>query len=421
LNGLAPSSGGGTTTFLRADGTWAVPAGGSADGLGPDGDKGDITVGGTGTTLTIDANAVTDAKLRQSAGLSVIGRSTNTTGDVADIAAGTDGHVLRRSGTGLAFGTVVSAGIASGAVTLAKIQDINGHSVLGNATSSSGGVTAISASASDDLVLRRSGTTIGFGAINLASSNAVTGDLAFSNLAQGSALSVLGVTGNATADVASIAAGTDNQVLRRSGTALAFGAVNLASSDAVTGDLPFSNIAQIATSRFVGRVTASTGDIEALTGTQATTLLDAFTTSLKGVVPAGNSNKQYLRSDATWQDDIRAINFVIDGGGSTITTGIKGDIEIPFAGTIQGWTLLADQSGSIQLDLWKDTYANYPPVVGDTITASDKPLISSATKAQDLAPTGWTTTVAAGDIIRVNVDSITTCQRVTLSLRIKAD
>jgi hypothetical protein len=86
--------------------------------------------------------------------------------------------------------------------------------------------------------------------VNLASTSAasfdgsanitpgVTGDLPFSNLAQGSALSVLGVTGNATADVASIAAGTDHQVLRRSGTSVAFGAVNLAQSDATTGSLP---------------------------------------------------------------------------------------------------------------------------------------------------------------------------------------
>lgn len=54
-------------------------------------------------------------------------------------------------------------------------------------------------------------------------STGVTGDLPFANLTQGSALSVLGVTGNSTADVASIAAGTDGYVLRRSGTALAFG------------------------------------------------------------------------------------------------------------------------------------------------------------------------------------------------------
>ena len=52
---------------------------------------------------------------------------------------------------------------------------------------------------------------------------ATSSRLGFANLAQGSALSVLGVTGNATADNASIAAGTDHEVLRRSGTSVAFG------------------------------------------------------------------------------------------------------------------------------------------------------------------------------------------------------
>jgi hypothetical protein len=72
--------------------------------------------------------------------------------------------------------------------------------------------------------------------------NGVTGDLPFANLAQGSALSVLGVTGNATADVASIAAGTDKNVLRRSGTAVGFGAIDLSSSNAVSGNLPVTNL-----------------------------------------------------------------------------------------------------------------------------------------------------------------------------------
>lgn len=90
-----------------------------------DGDKGDITVSGTGTVYTIDVNVVSDAKLRTSAGLSVIGRTSNTTGNVADITAGTDGHVLRLAGTVLGFGTIVAAGIASDAVTTVKILDAN--------------------------------------------------------------------------------------------------------------------------------------------------------------------------------------------------------------------------------------------------------------------------------------------------------
>jgi hypothetical protein len=114
---------------------------------------------------------------------------------------------------------------------------------------------------------------------------------------------------------------------------------------------------------------------------------------------------------------VGTITFIIDGGGSTITTGEKGDLTIPFDCTINEWTLLADQSGSIVVDIWKDTYANYPPTVADTITGSAKPTISSATKGQSSTLTGWTTSITAGDCLAFNVDSVTTCQRVTLSLK----
>jgi hypothetical protein len=114
-------------------------------------------------------------------------------------------------------------------------------------------------------------------------------------------------------------------------------------------------------------------------------------------------------------DDLAA-PFIIDGGGSTITTGIKGDIEWAFAGHVRGVRMFADQSGSIVIDIWKDSYANFPPTVADTITASAKPTISSTTKSQDTTLTGWTTAFSAGDIYRLNVDSVTSITRVTLSI-----
>jgi hypothetical protein len=115
---------------------------------------------------------------------------------------------------------------------------------------------------------------------------------------------------------------------------------------------------------------------------------------------------------------VQTLVFVIDGGGATITTGVKGDITVDFPCTINQWTLLADQSGSIVVDLWKDTYANFPPVVGDVITASAKPTITTATKGQSSTLTGWTTAIAAGDVIRFNVNSVTSIQRVTVALKV---
>lgn len=75
------------------------------------------------TTSQISDDQITDGKLRNSSALSVIGRSANSTGDPADIAASSDGDVLRRSGTTLGFGTIATAGITDGAVTTAKLAD----------------------------------------------------------------------------------------------------------------------------------------------------------------------------------------------------------------------------------------------------------------------------------------------------------
>lgn len=113
-----------------------------------------------------------------------------------------------------------------------------------------------------------------------------------------------------------------------------------------------------------------------------------------------------------------SITFVIDGGGSAITAGIKGHLRIPFACEIERVTLLADQSGSIVIDIWKDTYANFPPDDADSITASAPPTITTAVKSEDDTLTGWTKTITAGDILAFHVDSVTDIKRVTLALKV---
>ena len=120
------------------------------------------------------------------------------------------------------------------------------------------------------------------------------------------------------------------------------------------------------------------------------------------------------------QEDIAVavIGITIDGAGSAISTGIKGYIEVAYACVIQQVTMLGDQSGSAVVDIWKDTYANYPPVVGDSITAAALPTISGAIKSQDATLTGWTVAVAAGDILGFNVVSAATITRLHLFLKV---
>lgn len=138
-----------------------------------------------------------------------------------------------------------------------------------------------------------------------------------------------------------------------------------------------------------------------------------------------DSNEKVLFNGSAWTviagatiTNTRVIAFVIDGGGAPITTGVKGDVHIPFACTIQEATLLADQTGSIVVDIWKDTYTAYPPTVADSITASAKPTLSSAIKSTNTTLTGWTTAIPADSTLRYNVDSVSTVTRVTVSLKV---
>jgi len=123
-------------------------------------------------------------------------------------------------------------------------------------------------------------------------------------------------------------------------------------------------------------------------------------------------------TSGTSQTAAGSFGITVDGGGSVITTGLKGYIEIPYSGTITRWTILSDVSGSCVIDIWKDTYANFPPTSGDTITGSAKPTLTSAVKAQSSTLTGWTTAVTSGDIIGFNIDSVSTSTRINLSIKI---
>jgi hypothetical protein len=130
----------------------------------------------------------------------------------------------------------------------------------------------------------------------------------------------------------------------------------------------------------------------------------------------------FLATDSTGQiiatSSFGTIGITIDGAGSAITTGLKNYITIPFNCQILEWTILSDVSGSIVIDVWKDTFANFPPTVADSIAGTEKPTLSSQDKNQDNTLTTWTTSINQGDILAFYVDSASTLTKVNLALKI---
>jgi hypothetical protein len=112
-----------------------------------------------------------------------------------------------------------------------------------------------------------------------------------------------------------------------------------------------------------------------------------------------------------------ALECTVDGGGSVPSTGICGDLYVPFACTITSNVLQAVNTGSVELDIWAAPFvAGTPPIVGNSIVASDYPTISDSNSSEDTSLTGWTLAIAAGTWLRFNINSISTITRFTLTL-----
>lgn len=115
---------------------------------------------------------------------------------------------------------------------------------------------------------------------------------------------------------------------------------------------------------------------------------------------------------------VTSFGTTFDGGGIAPVANTKSYVVIPYACTINSWSIMADQSGSCVIDLWKVPFASFPPLVGNTITAAALPTLSSQASAQSSTLSGWTTSIAANDVIAFNVNSATTVTRVTISIKV---
>ena len=114
------------------------------------------------------------------------------------------------------------------------------------------------------------------------------------------------------------------------------------------------------------------------------------------------------------------IQIDLIGGGAPLPVGVlAGQVRVPYACQIIGWELVANDTGLIVVDVMKDSYANFPPTSGDSITGGNPPTITASNKAQSANLTGWATALNSGDYIRVNVVTISFITNATLTLRVQ--
>lgn len=94
-----------------------------------------------------------------------------------------------------------------------------------------------------------------------------------------------------------------------------------------------------------------------------------------------------------------------DGSSSdSVVVGSVAYVRVPYEGTIEQWDIVADVACTCVIDVWK--VAGAVPTIANTITASAKPQLVAATVGESSTLTGWTTSVAIGDVIAFKLSSL---------------
>jgi hypothetical protein len=184
------------------------------------------------------------------------------------------------------------------------------------------------------------------------------------------------------------------------------------------GDLTgTANNAQIATGVIVNDdVNASAGIVYTKLNLNGSNIVSgSFQVSYTGLsnIPAGIiSGSDQISTNIRTERLEMGVHFP----GSTVTTGAKGRKTFGQSGTIVGWKLVSDTSTTSVIDVWKAN--NSIPTNSNSITGTAKPSLTAAQLNSSSTLTGWTTSVTAGDVFILEVESNNNASYIYLELDI---
>lgn len=277
----------------RVNITVASSGGGGGGGGLSDGDYGDVVVGGSGTTLTVDTDAISYAKMQNvSATDKLLGRSSSGAGDVEEISCGSACRNL------LDDSDAATMRLTLGLDTAALLPSSSFEVPL---TFSTG--------------LTRSTNTVTVNSTQLISR--------LSNLSTNGFVKTGSANGTLSIDTSTYLTG--NQSITFTGDATGSGSTSVAltiPADTVTN----AKLADMNASTIKGNATGGATNPTDLTGTQATALLDVFTSSLKGLAPSsGGGTSTWLRADGTWTDPATFTRVKAALGAATSGISVNGN------------------------------------------------------------------------------------------------
>jgi hypothetical protein len=193
------------------------------------------------------------------------------------------------------------------------------------------------------------------------------------------------------------------------------------------GSVTLGKMNKLAPNSIIGNNTGSPIYPLALSVAEVTAMLNVFTSTLNGLVPAsGGGNTKFLRADGTWivpsggggsSQNLETI-VAWDGNGSLIIANASTTryAVLSNGGTISGWSIVAiGTNPTCTIDIYYQSSGTTLPSA--SICASALPSLSTGNVIKSTTLTGWTTTtLVEGGTLGFTITAASRVQQLKITL-----